>query len=534
MSFNVTLGLAIILSCVASVSFANPDIAIIDLHGKSITSHDAEEITNRLTIAIQELERFEIIDQTRLVEILSEYKMKPESCKDRQCFQELGRLIDADALIIAQIEWPGTSPLFGVRIFDVHSGTIVKRGWLEGSSVQEIIHDIPRLVNQTFDQPLPTERNISPGFGVVLVDVSQDSTEIYLDNRSVGFTPVPGYIVKAGLHIVGVSRPGFIRESQTIHISAGDTSTVSFVLKPRPVTGILELSIPEPNAVVFIADEERGRSPETIVELNPGVYPVTIAKTGYIDWKKTYEIAAGDTIFQEVILKKVPMGYVRVDVSRDSIDVFLDNKFIGTSPTGILFIRSGIHTVGIRAEGFISESRTVEVFPGDTVTVEFKVTPRPTTGKIVLDINEDDASVYLDGEFAGRSPMESFELKPGEYSITVKKRDYLDTSLSIDVSAGKITQTRINLRKAPFGIIYIDVSHDGAEVFMDNKRIGISPVPGYRVSSGVHMVGVRRPGFFGESKRVELSPGDTAYVDFTLQPRPQARELLLEDEVIVK
>jgi len=228
------------------------------------------------------------------------------------------------------------------------------------------------------------------------------------------------------------------------------------------------------------------------------------------------------------------MGYVSVGVSKDSVDVFLDNKFIGTSPIDPLHIRSGIHAVGIRAPGYISESRTVEVFPGDTVTVEFRVTPRPTTGKLVVDVDEDDASIYLDDEFVGRSPVEALELKPGRYSITVRKRDFLDSVVSLEISAGQIIQTKIRMQKAPFGIIYIDISQDGAEVFLDNKRIGISPVPGYRVSSGVHMVGVRRPGFFGESKRIELSPGDTVHVEFSLQPRPQTRELLLEDEIIVK
>ena len=65
----------------------------------------------------------------------------------------------------------------------------------------------------------------------------------------------------------------------------------------------------------------------------------------------------------------------------------------------------------------------------------------------------------------------------------------------------------------------VDGRYLWAEVYLDGRRIGRTPVVGRRLSSGAHQVQLRRAGFRAASRRVVLRPGARAVVSLVLSPQ---------------
>jgi hypothetical protein len=77
-----------------------------------------------------------------------------------------------------------------------------------------------------------------------------------------------------------------------------------------------------------------------------------------------------------------PTGSIKVTTSPAGADISLDNVFAGNSPATFTDLTPGTHTVTAQKEGFIAESRTVNVTAGQVTPVLIALpygTPVPTT-----------------------------------------------------------------------------------------------------------------------------------------------------------
>ena len=509
-------------------------LAILPLRAIVAEPEEAGAIATALRNEFEKRGGYSLLESSAIAALLMNEDIDLNQCKNDSCLGSIGRLLNVRRIAAGHIEWAGSVALVHVLIIDTARNKTVREAWIEGRSIQELCSTgISELVD-LLERPEAMSPDVSPVYGVILVETSEDSTEIYLDNRPVGLSPVPGYMVKGGVHVVGISKTGFFRESNIVEVTPGDTVQITFMLKPRPKTGILRIAVVPEDAQIMLDGQLMQPATLNSVELKPGSYRLTAQKQGYLDLIRSIQIAAGDTLNADLNLRLIPKGFLSISASEDSSEIFIDNRRLGYGPIPNLEIAAGVHVVGVRKIGFISQSQTIELAPRDTIQISFTLEPRPTTGTLVLDISEDDAEIYLDGEFVGISPHERVVVAPGIHRIDVHKTDYTSVSVDIEISPGHTSMARINMEKAPFGVIEVKIALHGSEVYLDNKLMGFSPLPGFRVRAGVHMIGVRRLGYLGESKRIEVSPGDTIDAVFRLKPRVHDDERVLVDEIIVK
>ena len=67
------------------------------------------------------------------------------------------------------------------------------------------------------------------------------------------------------------------------------------------------------------------------------------------------------------------------------------------------------------------------------------------TGILVVNTNPEDAEVFLDGELKDTSPSRLKFLKPGSYSITVKKDGYHTWSKKLEIQSNKVTWAAVGI-----------------------------------------------------------------------------------------
>jgi hypothetical protein len=120
------------------------------------------------------------------------------------------------------------------------------------------------------------------------------------------------------------------------------------------------------------------------------------------------------------------------------------------------------------------------------------------TGTLAIDSSPPGATILVDGEPAGPSPLQT-ELTPGTHRVTARMDGYESQQQDVSIDAAITTAIRFALNPYSGGeAAFLAIRVDGpAEVFVDGARVGAAPIGPIEVSPGVHEVRVE-----GENERL--------------------------------
>jgi serine/threonine-protein kinase len=118
----------------------------------------------------------------------------------------------------------------------------------------------------------------------------------------------------------------------------------------------------------------------------------------------------------------------------------------GETPLKIDKLAPGTYQVRLRKRGYAPEARTIQVSAGKraAMTVQFTA----IQGFLTVTSSPAGASVWIAGKDTGKVTPAQFTLDPGEHSIVVRKREYLDESTTLKLAAGASTDYSPSLRPA--------------------------------------------------------------------------------------
>lgn len=86
------------------------------------------------------------------------------------------------------------------------------------------------------------------------------------------------------------------------------------------------------------------------------------------------------------------------------------------------------------------------------------------------------ASVYLDSQFLGKTPLRYSYLIPGNYQLVIKKDGFETTQEKIATKAGENAERKITLAAArSIGVLDIKTEPEGAKIYLDADFKGLTP-----------------------------------------------------------
>ncbi|MEE2786772.1 MAG: PEGA domain-containing protein [Myxococcota bacterium] len=132
-----------------------------------------------------------------------------------------------------------------------------------------------------------------------------------------------------------------------------------------------------------------------------------------------------------------------------------------------------------------------------------------------------NAAVYIDDKSKGaygRTPVD-VRLLPGEYTVIVEHPGYEPTRERVRLTGSGQTKVQVQLIPSnQVGALNLIISERGANVMLDNKKVGRSPLmEPVRVSAGTHTLLVMKPGFAVWRQSVEVRAGATNRIEIQLQ-----------------
>ena len=163
-----------------------------------------------------------------------------------------------------------------------------------------------------------------------------------------------------------------------------------------------------------------------------------------------------------------------------------------------------------------ADYRTIAVTLGKPfITVDTPVQP----GIMDLQSVPDGASVTVNGDYRGKTPLVVSGLSPSTYTVTFSRPGFGDMYAQVIVQGGKNSEVIANLQPDA-GSLAVNSTPPGARVLLDQTYAGLSPVLLENISAGNHTIGLEKDGYVTAARQVSLTAGQTTPVDVVLDPVP--------------
>jgi uncharacterized membrane protein len=361
-------------------------------------------------------------------------------------------------------------------------------------------------------------------------------------------------IIAPGTYTVEASATGYNTDSASVTVISGGTVPQHFPLTPATpgtITGMVTDATS--GAAISGAIVTAGGITTTTdasgtygIIIAPGTYTVEASATGYNTVSASLTVISGWTVIQYFHLTPAPgtiAGTVTdvnsaAPISGATVTAGLKTTTTDTSGNYIITIDPGPYTVTASATGYNTDSASVIVTSGGTVTQDFHLTPAPgTIAGTVTDVNSaapiSGATIKagLKTTTTDTSGNYIITIDPGPYTVIASATGYNTASSSVTVTSGGTVTRDFALIPVGGGIIL------GTIKGTVTNATSLAPISGATVTAGgitrttdangnyiisigpgTYTVKASATGYNSASASVIVTSGGTVTRDFALTP----------------
>lgn len=206
-------------------------------------------------------------------------------------------------------------------------------------------------------------------------------------------------------------------------LAAAAGSAVLLSARPAPVVattppGELVIESVPPGAAVSLDGEPRGVTPARVAtEPGGGTYRVGLRLPGYQSVERLVSVPSGAQERLSLVLEPLP-ARLAVDSIPSGAEVELDGRAVGKAPLVLPDLPPGRHRVVALLPGFGPRGEELELVPGADERRLLRLDPLPAS--LEVHANVEGATVMLNGEVRGTSPLRLDGLASATYELRVE------------------------------------------------------------------------------------------------------------------
>ena len=184
----------------------------------------------------------------------------------------------------------------------------------------------------------------------------------------------------------------------------------------------------------------------------PGRHDVRFVLSGYEEFNSQVNVRPGRTESVSATLnRRVTAGTASFTSSPSGADVYVDGRYVGTTPTGSIRFEPGTYQATFERSGYQSITRSFEVRPNRETVVDASL--RGMGASVTVQANVGGATVFLNGSYAGNIPngtgrLELRDLQPGRYELVVIAPGYSTYITTFNLESGRTVE--LNVRQSRF------------------------------------------------------------------------------------
>jgi hypothetical protein len=261
-------------------------------------------------------------------------------------------------------------------------------------------------------------------------------------------------------------------------------------------------------AEIFLNNNKQGITPLHIRNLLPGKYAVKVV-IGNQKAVKDVILEAGKG--GKLVADFQNLGFLSITSDPSAASVSIDNREGGITPF-TKQVPSGEYTIVVSKEGYKESQKKVIVKENEKETVH--VTLAPPTCSIRILSDPENADVYLDGMHKGRTPILMKDIAGGAHLVKIGKNGYQALQETLD--ANQVFMEKTYKLLPVTGGLSIQTDPDGAEVVIDGKNTGLTPLQLSGLGVKEYLVQLEKKGYISKTLTVSIQGEKIAQIKETL------------------
>ena len=288
----------------------------------------------------------------------------------------------------------------------------------------------------------------------------------------------------------------------------------TFKENPAQNSGSIVVRSNPHGADIYLDNKETGqRTPAVLTNISAGNHLLTLKMASYSDSFYSVEIRNGIESSVNIVLKQ---GYQNIEISTEEAGrIFLDDIEVGVR-NFIGRLSYGSHSLRIEKEQYRTRDTLFTIIRGTEIRLPyFKLTK--AEGWLSINTDPSEAEIFINGLTHGRTPASISSLPAGIHNITISKKGYRSINIEVNIKDGETF--KINEKLVASGVeLNFQNKPEGAEIFIDGKMVGISPVKTI-VSPGPHEILIRKELYEDYVAKIDVVSDQT--LDFSLKSKSE-------------
>ncbi|MXZ56723.1 MAG: SUMF1/EgtB/PvdO family nonheme iron enzyme [Gammaproteobacteria bacterium] len=320
-----------------------------------------------------------------------------------------------------------SSALVSTKGFSIALGRNVHFfGAIEVEAVAEGFYPETLALDRTTESPVSITLQPRPGSISIELNFLQDESRSeysLVANDTQLYEVAPETIeLPAGPHELRVQGPHEYDSTQFVEvIGYGEKQVVSFVALPR---GSFSIKVLPDIAEIKLNGTSIGTG-EVRQSIVAKSHLLEFELEGYVSKRLPFAVEANSHLDLGTVNLASAPGTVNFVSKPPAASIFVDGQFVGSTPVQLEFDKSSVK-VELRKPNFHTETSTVQIVPGDTITREFKLE------EIRFDVKISalpKASLGLNDKRVGSTPQ-TVNVTAGDV-LVVSKEGYASQSITI-------------------------------------------------------------------------------------------------------
>jgi len=416
---------------------------------------------------------------------------------------EHGNSKKAGAVLSGEVSVVGTIIQIDAKLISADTRDVVVAEYAQVNSQAELRSEIARLAKAIEDKYL------RQWMGDLQITVLPTEGEVYLNEQFIGksslIKPLRINNLLEGKHALRVLAGGYQKYEQDIRVQPRTLQNVQVSLQSLP--GSLRIESEPSEADVYINGQNMGKTPYNLASIAQGSYNVELKAENFELFKQTVKIQSGQ-LSELKPRMKIISGSLLVESSPSSVQVFMNENFMGITPILLENVNPGIVSINLRLNGYSQHREDVKILPGKKTGVYANMSRQ--TGKLTVVSSQQGLSVKIEGESNSslEAPFHKQILNAGEYKVTVSKPKYYDKIYPITIKPDEEFRLSTELDLKPGRISFVNAGKTPTDVFINNYYRGKASGMSLEVPEGEHEILLRN--WFSEKKfKVQIQADET-------------------------
>ena len=326
------------------------------------------------------------------------------------------------------------------------------------------------------------------------------------------------FLVRQGSYTVVADKEGYHRLEAPFEVTGEPRQSFRFSMEKLPGR-LAVVSHPADGATVVIDGNEAGVTPLEPVELAPGEHDLVVRASGYREYRTRVELEGGgllETVEVDLDARWAPITF---NSTPPGARVLVDGRSTGTTPLTTDILEGG-HAYKLTLPGYKQLEGRFGVVAGEARTLALPLL-EPLDGYFTVTTEPPGATITVDGQFRGESPMELAVVPGRPHEIAASKAGFERVAQQVELASGERRELTLSL-VARLGELELVVDPPDAELFVNGESRGAAHRL-LQLPAVPQQIEIRKPGYETFGTNITPRPGFPQTIEVTLKTLEEAK-----------